>query len=121
MVPRMKHTRLGALMVWAAMAACNRPANPNVNTRYTVERIELGPAREWKLSDGLRQDLHKMEGKKFDQRAISELASRIQKELHARSVTQQVTRGNKHGHVIVILRVLPGRLANPAGSVRRLA
>jgi outer membrane protein assembly factor BamA len=77
----------------------------NVNSRYTVESVELSPEIETRISRGLRQDLRQLIGEKFNSAALNSMARRIRDELHVRMVTHHVLRGNHPEHVKVVLEV----------------
>ena len=107
----MNCARLGIVVLFgAATVACNLQNHSNANSRYTVEKVEILRVSESKLPRELREDLHKMVGRKYSHEAFSELAVRIQRELHATAVTENMHRGTQRGRVIVILTVVPGRL-----------
>ena len=81
------------------------PVEFNVNSRYTVEKVELSPEIESHISRGLRQDLERLIGQKFNTAAVNDLARRIRDELHVKTVSQKVLRGNTPDHVKVALDV----------------
>jgi hypothetical protein len=74
-------------------------AAANVNQRYSIESISLGgvaldrmePA---KLPPSLRVRLTALIGQKCDMAALADLASEIRRELHFRSVTERLLKGN---------------------------
>lgn len=105
----MKYGLLGALLVFGIAAGCNIRDGINVNSRHTVEKVNIHWARELRLSEGLRNELDKMVGKKYDERAFSDLAVRIRRELHAARVSHALERGSKQGNVVVNLWITPGR------------
>jgi Omp85 superfamily domain len=81
------------------------PAEFNVNSRYTVESIELSREIEARISHSLRQDIQELIGEKLNPAALNDLARRIRTELHVRDVTQKVLRGNVPDHVKVVLDI----------------
>src|SRR5712692_8114429 len=81
----------------------------NVNSRYTVEDVEVKGADKKKLSKTISDDIQKLIGKKFSQEAFDDLAGRIRRELHASAVSNRVVRGEKPEHVRVVLEVNPER------------
>lgn len=83
----------------------DKPTDVNVNSRYTVEGIEVLGEKKEKLSKSIRKDLDKLVGAKFDPGAVADLAKRIRKELRARSVAHKVEKGLRAEHVRVIFEV----------------
>jgi outer membrane protein assembly factor BamA len=81
------------------------PVEFNVNSRYTVEKVELSPEIESRISRSLRQDLEKLIGQKFNTATVNDLARRIRDELHVRTVSQKILRGNTPDHVKIALEV----------------
>ena len=77
----------------------------NVNSRYTVEAVEVTGIEETKLSKALREDLHKMVGEKFDQQAVDGLLQRLRSEFPRWEVSQKIRRGLKAEHVKVVFAV----------------
>ena len=83
-----------ALLVSAIASAQITPV-VNVNSRYVVESIEVSGHDEFSLSRGLHEEIQNLIGENFDQAALDELTSRIKKELHAKSVSYRISRGNQ--------------------------
>ena len=65
------------LLLVAAGRAWNQDATQdvNVNSRYTIEAVEVGEKYESKLSPRLKSELNKVVGEKFDQATIDRLGS----------------------------------------------
>lgn len=102
----MKRLWTVALLLPAWLAASHdRQPKPNVNSRYTVEAVEVAGIEETKLSKGLREDLHKMVGEKFDQQAVERLLARLRSEFPGRTVSHKLRRGLKPEHVKLIITV----------------
>src|ERR1700730_3280912 len=66
----------------------------NINSRYTVESVELSREIDTRISRSLRQDLQRLIGEKFNSAALNNMARRIRDELHVRMVTHRLLRGN---------------------------
>ncbi len=81
----------------------------NVNSRYTVEDVEVKGADKKKLSKPITEDIQQLIGKKFSQEAFDDLAGRIRRELHAHAVSHRLVRGEKPEQVKVVLEVNPER------------
>src|SRR5437867_8187478 len=102
----MKLLLVGALLAGACSLA--RPQiTPvvNVNSRYIVAGIEVAGSDEFTLSMGIHQQIQNLIGENLDQSALDELSDRIRKELHARSVTYRVMRGDQPEQVKVSFEV----------------
>jgi len=82
-----------------------QPAEFNVNSRYTVESVELSREIEARISHSLRHDIQELIGEKLNPAALNDLSKRIRTELHVRDVTQKVLRGNVPDHVKVVLDI----------------
>jgi hypothetical protein len=91
----------------------------NVNTRYTVESVELAGDQPADISTGLRGELTRMVGEKLNPAALDDLALRIRRELHVRAVSHRLVRGNTPEHVRVVF-VVRGRPAKFEASVPKL-
>lgn len=70
------------------------PDDTNVNSRYTVERIDLSGVPESKLSTRLRKELQKRVGQKFSLETFAQLTGRILEELKVRLVAPRLSRGS---------------------------
>jgi outer membrane protein assembly factor BamA len=110
MTPAMKHALISLLISGTSLWGGNQqpvlqPVEFNVNSRYTVESIELPREVESRISRGLRQDLQRLIGQKFNTKALNDLARRMREELNVRTVSQKVLRGNAPDHVKVVLEV----------------
>ena len=77
----------------------------NVNSRYTVESVNLNPRREYRLSDPVLGEMRRLIGARLDVEALDGLARRITEELRAQRVTFHVSRGNEREHVQVTFDV----------------
>jgi hypothetical protein len=105
---------LGTVSSLAAGQAFVRDvAAANVNQRYSIESISLGgveldrmePA---KLPPSLRTRLTALIGQKCDMAALADLAADIRQELHFRSVTERLLKGNAPDMVKVDFDVAGG-------------
>ena len=113
----MRFAWLGCLLLWSGLLVANGPEQENnVNTRYTVESVELAGQNQSEISTGLRGELTRLVGAKLDPVALDSLATRIRRELHVRAVTHRVLRGRQAEHVRVVFEVL-GRPARFDASV----
>src|SRR6478736_2703578 len=100
------------LFFLAVAAAWNQEPvqNVNVNSRYTIEAVEIGAKYETRLSPRLREELNRMVGEKFNQDAVDGLGQRIRKELPGYDVVQKVLRGAKPEHVRVVFEIVRKKL-----------
>ncbi len=100
-----------ALVVAAPIASCGVTEDAktleelNVNSRYTVESVQVLGVRSVRMSTALRGDLDKVVGAKLDHSALERLAARIKKELFVSDVAIKISRGIEMDHVIVDFEV----------------
>lgn len=92
----------------------------NINSRYTVESVELKGANEDRLSRGLRDELSRSVGQRFSPEAFARLSGRVRDELRARLVSPKLMKGSAPESVRVVLDVL-GRRVNVTTDHSRLA
>jgi len=91
----------------------------NVNTRYTVESVDIAGDGPSGISTGLRSELSRLVGSKLNPAALDDLAVRIRRELHVRAVTHRLLRGQTPEHVRVIFDIR-GTPAKFVASVPKL-
>lgn len=77
----------------------------NVNSRYTVESVELLGFSKSKLSRTVRERIDKMVGNKYDTLALTGLVWKIREEVRAKHINVRVGRGLKPEHLAVRLEV----------------
>src|ERR1017187_4614147 len=83
-----------ASIVWSSLLLAGNPEQDiNVNTRYTVESVDIAGDNPAGLSTGLRGELTRLVGAKLNPAALDDLATRIRRELHVRAVTRRLLRG----------------------------
>ncbi len=78
-------------------------AEDNVNSRYTVESVEIGGDAQPKLPKSLRERLESLVGARFDPAQFDDLAREIRDQLHLRSVQPHILRGSAPNTVRVLL------------------
>lgn len=95
---------MAVLLTAPFIRADDTPADDdNVNSKYTIEAVEVIPAPLVKrLSGALRSDLDALVGTKFDPAAVDKISGRLSNEVH-RKVERRVERGTKPEHVKVVL------------------
>ena len=98
----------------------NPSDDTNVNSRYTVESVEISGASEARLSRGLREELRRYVGQRFSPEAFARLSGRVRDELKARLVSPKLMKGTEPESVRVVLDVL-GRRVNVSTEQSRLA
>lgn len=76
----------------------------NVNSRYDIESVEVTGGWDFTLSSELNDEMQRLVGAKVDEGILADLAKRIRKELHARSVTHRLDRGDQPDHVRVVFK-----------------
>src|SRR4030042_3017856 len=93
------------MLLWpAALQGGDQEKETNVNERYVVESVALSGVSESKISKTLREDLQKLVGEKYNQKAAHELAGKIRGELREYDVEVKVKRGDNPEHVKVVYR-----------------
>ena len=83
----------------------NEADEQNVNSRYTVESVEINGEKEAHLPRALRAELRKLIGDKFRPTALADLTSRLKRELRAQNVVQKLERGSEPERVKIVLEV----------------
>ncbi|HUO30403.1 MAG TPA: BamA/TamA family outer membrane protein [Bryobacteraceae bacterium] len=110
MLPRMRFAPLAAIL-WSSLLFAGSPEQQmNVNTRYTVESVEVAGDNQ-AISGSLRSELTRLVGEKLNPAALDDLAARMRRELHVRAVTHHLLRGQTPEHVRVVfdVRGLPAK------------
>lgn len=87
-------------------AAWNQDPAVNVNSRYTIETVEMPGKYERKLSRSLRSELGRLAGLKFDQGVVDSISRRIRRELQGYRVVQKITKGTQPESIRVVYEVL---------------
>jgi len=107
----MRFLWLASILGSSLLLAGSPEQEMNVNTRYTVESVELAGDSPAGISTGLRGELTRLVGAKLNPAALDDLATRIRRELHVRAVTHRLLRGQKPEHVRVVfdVRGMPAR------------
>jgi hypothetical protein len=86
----------------ASVLAGGQQPEANVNSRYTVEKVDISGVDDSRISKSLRDEMQNLVGEKYDEQATHLLAKRLRKELPNYSVTARVRRGEKPNHVKVV-------------------
>jgi molybdopterin-biosynthesis enzyme MoeA-like protein len=89
----------------------------NVNERYVVENIVFSGINESKISQALRDDVQKMVGVKYNEKAANEILERIRKELKGKNygIDLKVEKGSTPDKVKVVFQFKKVRFAFGAG------
>ena len=77
----------------------------NVNSKYTVERVDITGGSKNQVSRGLREDLESLVGQHVNPETLERLARRIRSELRARLVSHKITRGSEPEKVAILFEV----------------
>jgi len=77
----------------------------NVNSRYVVESIEIAGQDRFTLSAGIHEQIQNLVGENLDPASLDELSERIRKEVHAKTVTYRIGRGDQPDQVKVNFEV----------------
>ena len=88
----------------------------NVNQRYSIESVSLGgvgldDTEAAKLPPTLRERLSALIGQKCDMGTLADLSAEIRRELHFRTVTERLLKGNAPDMVKVDFEVVQGEVA----------
>jgi hypothetical protein len=95
-----------ASILWSSLLLAGSPDQDiNVNTRYTVESVDISADSPAGISTGLRGEIARLVGAKLNPSALDDLATRIRRELHVRAVTHRLLRGKTPEHVRVVFEV----------------
>jgi hypothetical protein len=95
-----------ASILWSSLLLAGNPDQDiNVNTRYTVESVDIAGDNPAPISTGLRGELTRLVGAKLNPAALDDLAKRIRQELHVRAVTHRLLRGQTPERVRVVFDV----------------
>ena len=100
-------TSLLSILVATAGPRSFREVEPtdNVNSRYTVERVDLTGYESQKVSRGIRQRLTAMIGRNLDSTALDRIAARIRDELRVEEVHIRIGKGTRPQQVAVQLEI----------------
>jgi hypothetical protein len=94
-----------ALLFGAASGLLWAQVEININSRYTVESVDIAGGSKTQISRGLREDLEHMVGQRLNQASLERVARRMRNELHARFVSPKVSRGTQPEQVMVLFEV----------------
>jgi len=97
------------LMATALPVFCNQEPEPNVNSRYTVESVEISPRAEPRLSSGLLGDIRKLVGEHYDQQRVDRLVSQMGKELRGYRVIHRLAKGTRPEALRLVIDVVRSR------------
>jgi len=106
-----RRSTLVALLATAPLASCGVIEDDktlqelNVNSRYTVESVQVVGLPTVRMSRALRGDLDKIVGAKLDHSALERLAVRIKNEFVVSDVAIKISRGAEPEHVVVDFEV----------------
>lgn len=97
------------LAIPVALPGWNQEDEINVNSRYTVETVQLSGARTASLSSELRKEVDAVVGQRLDYGVLERLAARIKRDLRVENVSVRVRRGRLPDHVTVEFEIQDGR------------
>lgn len=95
----------GARVVFVIARVREQGVEANINARYNVEDVSLRGVNEQKLSQGLRDELHAMEGKPFDSDAAERVQNKLKDELPGNNVSRRTERGDQTGTIKLIYTI----------------
>lgn len=77
----------------------------NINSRYTVESVDLPAKYEERISDSLRGELKGLVGQRFNPDQADRLVRRLKKELAGYRISQRIAKGTKPDAIRLIFDV----------------
>ena len=83
----------------------NAVASANVNSRYTVESVNVTPVGLSRVSASLRDRLQQLVGAHFDQALVEDATQRIRREFRNRPVTAELGKGTTPDHVTLTFQI----------------
>ncbi len=112
----MKYAWLGCLLFGGVVFAGTQDSEFNVNSRYTVESVVISGAgwtanfasaqdHDENVSRSLGREIASLIGEKLNPSVLDDLARRLKKEFHARTVEHRVRRGKNPDYVQVVFEV----------------
>ncbi len=96
----------------AAMFGWNPQEDINVNSRYTVDRVNVLGNASHRVKLELRRELDAVVGQKLDHSVLDRLAARIRRDLRVQAVAIHVKPGQVPDHVTVEFEVESGHRRN---------
>lgn len=117
----MKSSVLAGLLLAGILSGDTPPtgADQNVNSRYKVESVELAKPIDKRISRNLREQVESLVGRNFDPTAVTDLTSRLRKELHL-IVRYRIERGEQPEHVKVVYEARERRWDEDDAKVTKL-
>ena len=87
------------------------PAGANVNSRYTVERVDIEGAGQAKVGQAIRDETQKLVGEKLDQEKADQILHEINRQLQPTyTAKKKVTKGSDPQHVVLIYEIQKARV-----------
>src|SRR5579884_3567926 len=94
-----------ALLSRAQSLAPAGGADPNINSRYTVESVAIDHQSRYRVSSTVLEDMQRLVGTHFNTAVVERLANRIRREVHNHPVTFRLARGVEPDHVKVTFAI----------------
>jgi len=114
----MKFALISVLAAASALGQISQPTdNPpdqdqsadlNINSRYTIESVDVSNQPRYRLSTSLLDQMHHLIGSRMNDQAVRRLADSIRHELRAHDVTFKLLRGGNPDSVRVLFEVEKG-------------
>jgi outer membrane protein assembly factor BamA len=110
----MKFASLGCFLACSLLFGGTQDSEFNVNSRYTVETVlvsgdgwtaNLATDHDTRISSALRKEMTALIGEKLNPTLLDDLARRLRKEFHARTVEHRVLRGKSPDYVQVVFNI----------------
>jgi hemolysin activation/secretion protein len=105
LIPLLAASALFGQGVEPADGAQEQATDLNINSRYTVESVDLSNQHHYRLSTSILDEMHRLIGARLNDDAVKRLASKIRGELRAHEVTFKLLPGGNPNFIKVLFEV----------------
>jgi hypothetical protein len=102
--PRTLLFSLLTVVVWlgAPLASAAQDRDPNINTKYTVEQVEVRGVRQRDVSPELRKELDALTGKPLDTESAEQVVAKLRAAFPGYHIDRRLVRADRKGTIRVI-------------------
>jgi hypothetical protein len=99
-------------LLFAIQKNNGEPGNEtNVNSRYTVERVDVEGAAQSKVTQTIRDEMQKLVGEKLDQDKANQILREINRQLRPKyTAKKRVMKGSDPQHVVLVYEISKARI-----------
>ena len=99
-------------LLFAVQKNAAEPGNENnVNSRYTIERVDVEGAAQSRVTQTIRDEMQKLVGEKLDQDKANQILREINRQLRPRyTVKKRVMKGSDPQHVVLVYEITKARI-----------